>query len=409
MDFKTPQLRRVSLAINDGTHGSFSRVASGVPLLSAKNIYGGNVNVGDNESLIAESDYALISRPGHFRNGDVLVTIVGSIGRTAILNVNFPVAFQRSVASIRPGPMMEARFLRYALESTFLQDQLISGTRTSAQGGIYLGDLAEARIPTPSLIGQRAIAAYLDAETARIDALIAKKRRLVELLEERWVGHLIEVTHSKLTGVVAPALRRAVDHIVGGAWGGEPGTGEVDVTCVRGTDFDTRTLTAKTNTAPRRGLTLTEYWSRRLLSGDLVIEKSGGGENQPVGRVIEWTSDTPAVPTNFAARMRPALGINSRYLTFVFRAAYEMGLTRSWIKQTTGIQNLDIGGLLHESWPIPSNDDQKRRASDLDEARAALLRLVERIGRQIDLLTEHRQALITAAVTGALPVPNLPA
>lgn len=91
-------------------------------------------------------------------------------------------------------------------------------------------------------------------------------------------------------------------------------------------------------------------------------------------------------------------------MTYVFRAAYETGLTRAWIKQTTGIQNLEVGGLLSEKWPIPAISGQRTIAVRLDEATEYRVGAAAILSRQIDLLVERRQALITAAVTGDLTV-----
>lgn len=107
-----------------------------------------------------------------------------------------------------------------------------------------------------------------------------------------------------------PALRHLVEAVVGGAWGNEQDEGEVNAQCVRGTDFDTATLMVRSQSAPVRGFGRTELQSRLLLDGDLIIEKSGGGENQPVGRVVQWLGDDLAVPTNFAARLRPRRDMN---------------------------------------------------------------------------------------------------
>ena len=60
------------------------------------------------------------------------------------------------------------------------------GLRTDAIGGV--------EFPLPPLGEQRAIADYLDTETARIDALITKKRRLITLLEEAWSAEVVERT-----------------------------------------------------------------------------------------------------------------------------------------------------------------------------------------------------------------------
>jgi type I restriction enzyme S subunit len=257
-------------------------------------------------------------------------------------------------------------------------------------------------LPHPRLAEQRAIADYLDAETARIDALIAKKQQLIHLLEERWETELTELL--RLDGDLI-ALQRLFEPTIGGSWGSEPGTADKDAACVRGTDFDMRALRVAA-TCPKRSYTIGDFASKCLRPGDLVIEKSGGGENQPVGRAVLFDGSGPAVPTNFAARLRPRAGSVPDYLILLLNAAYRQGITRSWIKQTTGIQNLDLGGLLSEKVPLPSKTRQLELLVQLKQRDERRRSVVGQLSRQIDLLAEHRQTLITAAVTGQLSVPG---
>lgn len=72
---------RVVMAIRDGTHGTFERVDTGVPLLSAKNVQNGFLDISEGESLISEADSKSIVSNGFPAAGDLLLTIVGTIGR----------------------------------------------------------------------------------------------------------------------------------------------------------------------------------------------------------------------------------------------------------------------------------------------------------------------------------------
>ena len=278
-----------------------------------------------------------------------------------------------------------------------------------AQWDLPWDDFVSIKARLPSVDSQKAIADYLDTETDRIDALISKRGRMIQLLTERWVAQIVEMTGGTGRCWNKVPLGRLIDSVVGGSWGNPVGRGDVDAYCVRGTDFDTETLLVNKDSTPRRSFDYEEFRQRRLLPTDIVIEKSGGGDKQPVGRIAQWPGRAAAVPTNFAARLRPATEVDGRYLAFLFRAAYESGRTRGWIKQTTGIQNLDLGGFLSEKHPIPPINDQCKVAEFLDSATSHLKYVKERLQEQISLLTERRQALITAAVTGELAVPGVAA
>ena len=181
----TARIRRVALSIKDGTHGTHERVDSGIPLLSAKNIRDGRVVVGLDESLVSVDCFDEVTRDGAFRNGDVLLTIVGSIGRVAVLSLNKPACFQRSVCSVRFGPCVHNRYAYYYFQSQPFQSALLSSGKASAQTGVYLGDVASQTMQLPSVSEQFAIADFLDGKTEKVDALMAKKQRLIELLQEK--------------------------------------------------------------------------------------------------------------------------------------------------------------------------------------------------------------------------------
>ncbi|MET9433790.1 hypothetical protein [Streptomyces sp. NPDC006551] len=138
-----------------------------------------------------------------------------------------------------------------------------------------------------------------------------------------------------------------------------------------------------------------------LHPGDLILEKSGGGEKQPVGMAVLFTETGNAVCSNFCARIKPSSDVDSRYLTYVFAAAYGQGLTQSAIKQTTGIQNLDTGSFFASRWAYPTKEEQCRIADFLDAETARIDRLDALDLRVLTLLKERRQAVIDHAVTAS--------
>ena len=301
------------------------------------------------------------------------------------------------------------RFMHHLLRSRRLIAEYgarSKGIRPS-QWDLPWDDFVSIKVRLPPLEEQQTIADYLDLEIACIDSLISKKRRMLELIDSRWVAEVVKMTTGDGQGWNELRLRRVVESIIGGAWGNEPGEGEVEAICIRGADFDMADLGVEKSKVPIRGFTRKEFLDREMRAGDLLIEKSGGGDLQPVGRVVRWCGGESAVPTNFAARLRPGENMDSQYLAFVFRAAYETGRTRAWVKQTTGIQNLDLRGFLSEKWPIPPLATQRSIAKQLGDATIRRQQLKSRLGRQIELLIERRQALITAAVTGELEIPGV--
>ncbi|MEX4589909.1 restriction endonuclease subunit S [Haemophilus influenzae] len=178
------RFKRVVEKVKDGTHGTHSRTEQGYPLLSAKNIFNNGIQITDNESLISEYDFKLITSNGFPRKNDLLVTCVGSIGRCCIYPFDEPIAFQRSVAFLRLNKKAFPGFYRYFIESNCYQEQLKTNTKLSIQGGVYLGTLIDLYVCFPPLLEQQTITIYLDTQTAKIDQAIALKTAHIEKLKE---------------------------------------------------------------------------------------------------------------------------------------------------------------------------------------------------------------------------------
>ncbi len=196
-------------------------------------------------------------------------------------------------------------------------------------------------------------------------------------------------------------IKWSISGLVGGTWG-EEANGIDDLICVRVADFD-RIRFRVVDAPPTLRAIEEKERSRRLLSpGDLLIEKSGGGDNQPVGCVVEFSHDFAAVCSNFIGRMPVALGMWPRYWAYVHASLYSGRLNIPAIKQTTGIQNLDTDAYFNQRVPFPPQYEQRAIADYLDRETARLDALVAAKERVLGLLAEKRRALITCVVTRGL-------
>lgn len=195
-------------------------------------------------------------------------------------------------------------------------------------------------------------------------------------------------------------LKYAVEGCINGIWGDEP-NGADDLVVVRVADFDRERCSVDLGDSPTVRAVPQSARNRRLLRrGDLLIEKSGGGEQQPVGNVVLFNDDVPAVCSNFVARMPVTTGFDSRYLGYVFRALYTEGRNIPHVKQTSGIQNLDSESYLNERAWLPSLPTQERISSFLDEKTALIDALISDKERLLNALDEYLSSELTFAVTG---------
>ena len=199
-----------------------------------------------------------------------------------------------------------------------------------------------------------------------------------------------------------------------GTWGTDPdGTGQ-DVFCVRAADFDRERLRVSTERLPLRSVDPVAFRELSLKPGDIVLEKSGGGADQPVGGTVLFDLDEPAVCTNFAARLRPLPGVEPRFLSYLLASLYYAGITDALAKQTTGIANLDLGAYMATGTAVPSTVAQRSIADYLDVEISAMDNLLEKKRRLVGLLQERIDSAImelvgtSALVAGDHPLRDLP-
>ncbi|MDQ7253394.1 restriction endonuclease subunit S [Pediococcus pentosaceus] len=173
--------------LKDGTHGTHQNVLEGPFLLSAKNIKNGKIIIDEiTDRKISVEEYNSIHKKFSLEKGDVLLTIVGSIGETAIIENPIGITFQRSVAYLRPSHTILSQFLFTTINGQKFQTELRKRQVISAQPGIYLGDLSIIPILIPSVTEQEKIGSFFK----QLDETIALHQRKLDLLKEQKKGFL---------------------------------------------------------------------------------------------------------------------------------------------------------------------------------------------------------------------------
>lgn len=212
----------------------------------------------------------------------------------------------------------------------------------------------------------------------------------------KWIG---EIPKSwSLTRMKTCILRRD-----SGAWGEEANGKDGDLICLRIADFDYSRLTFKDKEISE--LTVRHYNKQTiekilLEKNDLLVEKSGGGEKTPVGRMVIFDKDYPALYANFMDRLRCSEGIVPKWFLYIFTTFYLNRYSWNYIKQTTGIQNLDLTSMLsNEIIPIPKIEEQQRIADYLDTECAEIDSVLEKTRASIEEYKKLKHATIAQAIT----------
>lgn len=201
-------------------------------------------------------------------------------------------------------------------------------------------------------------------------------------------------------------LKWSISGIHNGIWGDEP-DGENDIVCIRVADFDRIRRSVVNEPTTIRSVAMSYREQRVLQEGDLLIEKSGGGDNQLVGCVVHFGHAFEAVCSNFVARIQLQHGMLPQYWNYVHSSLYSARLNFPAIKQTTGIQNLDAEAYFNIKVAFPPIQEQCAIANYLDRETARIDGLIAEKERMLALLEEKRAALISRVVTHGLD-PNAP-
>lgn len=168
-------------------------------MLSARNIQARRI-VFDDFRWISESDFNSEHARTQIAPGDVLLTIVGTIGRTAVVPADAPkFTLQRSVAVLKAQLAAEPRYLAYVIESPDVQRYFEENAKGTAQKGIYLAALGEVEVSLAPLPEQKRIADKLDTLLARVDACRDRLDRVPGILRRFRQSVLAAATSGELT------------------------------------------------------------------------------------------------------------------------------------------------------------------------------------------------------------------
>ena len=357
------------------------------------------------------------------RAGDVLITKDSEswtdIAVSAVVVEDLPgVLCGYHLALLRPAAGCHGAFLARSLVANGMREQFEVAANGVTRFGLSKDAIGAAVLLIPPLPEQLAISAFLDRETAKIDALTEKKERLIELLQEKRIAL---ITHAVTKGLdpdvpmkdsgvewlgkipahweVKPLMRLTSDErpIMYGIV--LPGPDVDDgVLIVKGGDVAPGRLRAELLSRTTREIE-SSYARSRLRTGDIVYAILGSiGAAELVPKGIEGAN-----LTQDAARVAVRLGTCAEWLLHCLRSRATFSQLEAGINGAA-VRGINIGDLKRVLVPVPPKDEQLAIAAFLDRETAKIDALMAKVRTAIELLKEYRTALISAAVTGKIDV-----
>lgn len=315
-------------------------------------------------------------------------------------------------ATLTPRPGVLPGYLKWAVRSSEFIEGVVARSVGVSYPAITSTELGRIAIPLPDIEQQQRIADYLDAETARVDELIAEQQRQRELIEEHRharisvaLGARLGGPSSGLDGVLCQLPDgweliplRAVAVIQSGLTLGKAYDGKLEerpylrVANVQSGSLDlaeVSTIEVPAVVANRCG----------LRDGDVLMTE--GGDNDKLGRGTVWRNEIEGcLHQNHIFAVRPQKHrLRPMYLAYLTGSSWGRAYFTATAHQTTNLAATNRTKVGRFPIPLPPPDEQDRILSELLGSEQRLTALDAALEGQILLLQEHRQALITHAVT----------
>ncbi len=413
VDAKSLRLKRLVRLIRDRAEGA----TLGQPFIGLENI---EPETGRMIEGSAPEDEAGGGQATRFKAGDVLFGKLRPYLRKVHLALQ-PGRCTGEALVLRHRGELAPRFLFYSL----IADHFISAVDASTFGSkmprANWEFIGEQELWVPTRAAQQTIANFLDRKTAALDDLIAKKERLIELLQEKRQALITQAVTKGLDPSVpmkdsgvewigriprdwnAPLLRRLA-RVQGGLAKGQLPSGPVRrlpylrVANVQDGYVDTSDM--------REVEVEAESWRRYALRrGDVLMNE--GGDNDKLGRGCVWTGQIdPCLHQNHVFAVRTSTRLTPEWLALWTSSAPARTFFERHAKQSTNLASISSSNLLQLRVALPPVEVQLGVLSTLGQWLERHARSLAAVQRSVALLREYRQALITNAVTGQLDIPG---
>lgn len=411
--WEVKKIKYTSVLLNGYAFDSNSYVDTGVPIIRIGDV---GSEIDWNEMKRVPSDLLHILSRFRVLKGDILIALTGAtIGKNSVFKTDKVALLNQRVGVIR-GLHIEQGFLKYVVCSDGFKKAIDFLCYGGAQDNIGKGEVGNISTGLPPLSEQRAIADFLDRETERIDTLIAKKERQIELLQEKRAALISHVVTKGLnpnvkmkdSGIewlgqipdhwVTISIKRKFEIQLGKMLqNGPESDADVSVPYIKALHV----LWGKVDTSdlPEMWASTADLKQYGVKRGDLLVCE--GGEAGRAG-IVE-SSPCTCIIQNAVHRVRGKNG-DVRFLQYMLHAVSTMGWFDVLCNKAT-IAHFTREKLSELRIPLPPSSDEQRSISTyLDGETSHIDTLISKIQNSIRKLREYRTVLISAAVTGKIDV-----
>ncbi|MBE9091127.1 restriction endonuclease subunit S [Microcystis aeruginosa LEGE 11464] len=378
-------------------------------------------NVTSDGSILETQEFQFKQAPSRARrkvkNGDTIISTVRTYLRAISLIKDPPenLIVSTGFAVLSPRAEIDSRFLFRFVQSSEFVEKVVAHSEGVGYPAINPSKLACLPIWLPPLPEQQKIAEFLDQETSKIDKLITKKERLIELLKE------------KRTALISHAVTKGLNPDVPMKDSGVEWLGKIpEHWKVKRLKFLTRQIIDGTHFTPTYAVEgvpflrvtdiqesvinfeqvklIPESEHKELIKrcnpekGDLLLSKNG---TIGVPRIVDWNHKFSIFVSLCLIKVRKLLSVHYSYYFFL---SHEIKSQMSYGTKTNTVMNLHLDKIREFIFTFPPLPEQQKIAQFLDRETSKIDNLITKTRTSIDHLKEYRTALISAAVTGKIDV-----
>ena len=353
------------------------------------------------------------------KNEDILLALTGAtIGKSSIFNYEKTALLNQRVGVIRSNKS-NSKFVYYYLNSNTFNKFINFTSYGGAQENIGKEDINNLWIILPPLKEQKNIKNFLNKETSRIDKLIEKKEKLIELLEEK---RKAVITHYVTKGLDpdAPMKDSGIE------WLGEipehwdvmrlkyniklnPSKKEANINNDDRVTFLPMENIHEDGTINNEGKLFKEIDNRftYFRENDVLLAKITPCFENGKSTLAKDLYNSVGFGTTEIHVLRARENIYNKFLYYIIRSHPFLKIGEAQMTGSAGQKRISKSFINNYSQGIPPIEEQKEIVKYLEEILYRIKKLRSKIEKQISNLKEYRQALITNAVTGKIDVRNL--
>ena len=395
-------------------------VEDGIKIYGQGNIINDDFELGDRH--IDENTFEEKFKQYEILNGDILITMMGTTGKSKI----FKSSYKRGILDSH---LIRLRLDNLLIQSIFflrsLQDAyyIIRQIRLNSKGSIMEGlnskIIKDLIIYLPPIEDQKLISKYLDHKIQKIDSLIGKIKEKIELLKEQktvlinqyvtkgldpnvemkgsgvdWIGEIPKhwniIKFKYITSLMTCGHAATPEYVDDGVLflsAQNIKNGKLEITKYKKIKHELHSLLSKRN---------------KIKKGDLLQVRVGGASTIGETCIVDIDIDFSIYVSLSHIKLNEIC--DEKYIKFLCNSSRFREACSVEMKKGGGVANLNVSDLERYKISIPPKKEQECIANVLEKETDIIEKILEKFKIKIDLLKEYRQSLISSVVTGEIRI-----